>query len=215
MTHPVLTAGRVAVVTGAAMGIGFAACRRFAGLGMKVCMADVDRDGAAGGPCAARRAHAGRREERSGRARGRRPCGRSRSAPEHGLRAVRRGRPADEQRREPDRRRRVGAARGLARRDGRQLLGRGAWRAGLRAAHDRAADAVPGGQHGLQAGHHQSARQHRLQHHQVGAEDLYRRLGARAAQYGRTAGSAPTSWCRAGRRPASASTNPAPGCRTR
>jgi NAD(P)-dependent dehydrogenase (short-subunit alcohol dehydrogenase family) len=44
MTHPVLTAGRVAVVTGAAMGIGFAACRRFAGLGMKVCMADVDRE---------------------------------------------------------------------------------------------------------------------------------------------------------------------------
>ena len=42
MTHPVLTAGRVAVVTGAAMGIGLAACRRFAGLGMKVCMADVD-----------------------------------------------------------------------------------------------------------------------------------------------------------------------------
>ena len=42
MTHPVLTAGPVAVVTGAAMGIGLAACRRFAGLGMKVCMADVD-----------------------------------------------------------------------------------------------------------------------------------------------------------------------------
>ena len=42
MTHPVLTSGRVAVVTGAAMGIGLAACRRFAALGMKVCMADVD-----------------------------------------------------------------------------------------------------------------------------------------------------------------------------
>jgi hypothetical protein len=40
MTHPVLTAGRVAVVTGAAMGL--AACKRFATLGMKVCMADVD-----------------------------------------------------------------------------------------------------------------------------------------------------------------------------
>jgi NAD(P)-dependent dehydrogenase (short-subunit alcohol dehydrogenase family) len=42
MIHPVLISGRVAVVTGAAMGIGLAACRRFAALGMKVCMADVD-----------------------------------------------------------------------------------------------------------------------------------------------------------------------------
>jgi NAD(P)-dependent dehydrogenase (short-subunit alcohol dehydrogenase family) len=41
MSHPALTAGRVAVVTGAAMGIGLAACRRFAALGMRVCMADV------------------------------------------------------------------------------------------------------------------------------------------------------------------------------
>jgi NAD(P)-dependent dehydrogenase (short-subunit alcohol dehydrogenase family) len=41
MTHPVLTAGRVAVVTGAAMGIGLAACERFAALGMRVGMADA------------------------------------------------------------------------------------------------------------------------------------------------------------------------------
>ena len=44
MTHPALTAGRVAVVTGAAMGIGLAACRRLAALGMRVCMADVLAD---------------------------------------------------------------------------------------------------------------------------------------------------------------------------
>lgn len=42
MTHPALAEGRVAVVTGAAMGIGLAACKRFALLGVSVCMADVD-----------------------------------------------------------------------------------------------------------------------------------------------------------------------------
>jgi NAD(P)-dependent dehydrogenase (short-subunit alcohol dehydrogenase family) len=42
MTHPVLTAGRVAVVTGAASGIGLAAVKRFAALGMKICMVDSD-----------------------------------------------------------------------------------------------------------------------------------------------------------------------------
>jgi len=44
MTHPVLRAGRVAVVTGAAMGIGLAACKRFAALGMRIGMADVLSD---------------------------------------------------------------------------------------------------------------------------------------------------------------------------
>ncbi|MBR7620203.1 SDR family NAD(P)-dependent oxidoreductase [Phenylobacterium sp. 20VBR1] len=40
MTHPALTSGRAAVVVGAASGIGLAAAKRFAGLGMKVCLAD-------------------------------------------------------------------------------------------------------------------------------------------------------------------------------
>jgi len=41
MSHPVLGAGKVAVVTGGASGIGFAAARRFAGLGMRVAIADL------------------------------------------------------------------------------------------------------------------------------------------------------------------------------
>jgi NAD(P)-dependent dehydrogenase (short-subunit alcohol dehydrogenase family) len=40
--HPAIEAGRAAVITGAASGIGLAAAARLAGLGMKVCLADVD-----------------------------------------------------------------------------------------------------------------------------------------------------------------------------
>jgi len=42
--HPALTEGRVAVVTGAAGGIGLAAATRFAALGMKVCIADLSAE---------------------------------------------------------------------------------------------------------------------------------------------------------------------------
>jgi NAD(P)-dependent dehydrogenase (short-subunit alcohol dehydrogenase family) len=42
--HPALAANRVAVVTGAASGIGLAASAKFAALGMKVCMADANSD---------------------------------------------------------------------------------------------------------------------------------------------------------------------------
>ena len=40
--HPALAAGRAAVITGGASGIGLAAAQRFAALGMKVCLADLD-----------------------------------------------------------------------------------------------------------------------------------------------------------------------------
>jgi NAD(P)-dependent dehydrogenase (short-subunit alcohol dehydrogenase family) len=42
--HPALAANRVAVVTGAASGIGLVASVKFAALGMKVCMADLSGD---------------------------------------------------------------------------------------------------------------------------------------------------------------------------
>ncbi len=42
MVHPALEPGRVAVVTGAASGIGLAACRRFVEMGLKLCMTDID-----------------------------------------------------------------------------------------------------------------------------------------------------------------------------
>ena len=42
--HPALAAGRVAVITGAASGIGLAAAERLADLGMKVLMADVNAE---------------------------------------------------------------------------------------------------------------------------------------------------------------------------
>ena len=40
--HPAFSAGRAAVVTGAASGIGLAAAERLVDIGMRVCMADAN-----------------------------------------------------------------------------------------------------------------------------------------------------------------------------
>jgi NAD(P)-dependent dehydrogenase (short-subunit alcohol dehydrogenase family) len=42
--HPALSPGRVAVISGAASGIGLAAARRFAAMGLKVCLADLSAE---------------------------------------------------------------------------------------------------------------------------------------------------------------------------
>ena len=42
--HPALAVGRAAVITGGASGIGFAAAKRFATLGMKICLADLSEE---------------------------------------------------------------------------------------------------------------------------------------------------------------------------
>jgi NAD(P)-dependent dehydrogenase (short-subunit alcohol dehydrogenase family) len=44
MTHRALASNNVAVITGGASGIGFAAARKFLDLGLKVCIADKDAD---------------------------------------------------------------------------------------------------------------------------------------------------------------------------
>lgn len=47
-SHPALAPGKIAVVTGAASGIGLAAARRFASFGMRVCLVDHDTSRLAG-----------------------------------------------------------------------------------------------------------------------------------------------------------------------
>ncbi len=54
--HPALGNGRVAVITGAASGIGLAAAKRFAALGMNLVLADLEPDALESGRQGRRRA---------------------------------------------------------------------------------------------------------------------------------------------------------------
>ena len=44
MNHPAIAAGRVALITGGASGIGLAFAQKLSALGMRVCIADCDED---------------------------------------------------------------------------------------------------------------------------------------------------------------------------
>ena len=62
MPHPAIAPNRAAVITGAASGIGLAAAKRFASLGMKICLADLLGE-ALDRSAAEVSAHAGRPED--------------------------------------------------------------------------------------------------------------------------------------------------------
>ena len=215
--HPALRAGRVAVITGAASGIGLAAAERFAGLGMKIVMADANEpalDEAAQSVAA-----------------------RAKSAAD--VLAV----PTDVGRREDVERLKDqayaafgevallmnNAGRGGAGRlfesverwqelFGDEPLGRHPRRAGLRAGDDRARHAGGHRQHRLQAGHHLPARQHRLQRHQGRREGRHRGARPRAPQHRGLPGDRAPPHPRLhlhGNHRADATNRPAPGRQTR
>ena len=134
-----LQPGRVAVITGAASGIGLATARKLAGRGLKLVVAD--REGPALYQAIRDLAALPRRRGRGpGLCLRRGEARRCRKARRCGLRKIRRGIAADEQcRRRQQSRQALGEPRRLEGADRGQFLGCGPWRRGLRAADDRAA----------------------------------------------------------------------------
>ena len=182
--HPALAAGRVAVVTGAASGIGLAAARRFASMGLKVCLADLSAealDRAAAEVAAA--APAGRAsviavptdvsklesvqalKDKAYAAFGEVAVLMNNAGTAPG------GGPWDHNERWQARARR-------------QSVGRHQRRADLQPGHAGAEDGRRHRQHRLQAGHHLPARRHRLQRQQGRREGADRGAGAQPAQRG-------------------------------
>ena len=183
MPHPAMSANHVAVITGGASGIGLAAAMRFAGLGMKVCIADIGAGRLAeaatklssvakGGDADVMTAEVdvSRFEQVA--------------ALEATVReAVRRHRHPDEQCRHRPGQQQFWAAGKLAAHSRRQPLGHHSRHAGVRAAHDRTRPARPDHQHRLQARHHHATRQSRLQRLQGRREGDDRSAAARVAQH--------------------------------
>ena len=163
MPHPAMSPDNVAVITGGASGIGLAAAMRFAGLGMKVCIADIGADRLERGRDKTVIRRHGRRRRCHDRGRRRQPLRRRGGTGSRRAEAVRRHRHPDEQCRHRPGQQQLRPAGELAAHSRRQSLGRHPRHAGLCASHDRTRAARPHHQHRLQAGHHHPARQSRLQ----------------------------------------------------
>ena len=183
MPHPAMSPNNVAVITGGASGIGLAAATRFAGLGMKVCIADIGADRLA--EAAAKLASV---------AKG--------GAADVMTATVDVSRFDDVAGLEAAVQKRFGGTDILMNNAGigpdsnsfgplenwqrilaRQPLGHHPRHAGVCAAHDRARAARPHHQHRLQAGHHDAARQSRLQRLEGRREGADRGAAARIAQH--------------------------------
>ena len=122
--HPALAAGRVAVITGAASGIGRAAALRFAAMGLRCAWRICPPTALEDGRRRSRRHGAGRAGRGARGAHRCQPAGAGRGAAGRRLRRVRRGGGADEQRRHRAGRRAMGAHRPLAPHAGGKSLGR-------------------------------------------------------------------------------------------